>query len=110
MRYILFFWALPMGLFWGWFGLSYYDMNFGLLIFSRLVHDFAFQFYGDILGIDPAVIPPLVAKAGMTTTPLISAFSASRPRRDLPAWARDAWPRFFGEKPLPSILNRSSAP
>lgn len=110
MRYLLLFWALPLVLFWGWFGLSYYDINFGLLIFSRLVHDFAFQFYGDMLGIDPALIPPLVAKACVTDSLLIFGFFAFRRRREAAQWLRANWPRYFGDRPVPSILNRSSAP
>lgn len=86
MRYILIFWAVPMALFWGWFTLSYYDMNFGWLILSRLVHDFAFQFYGDILGIDPATIPPLVARACVVDTAIIFGIYGWRRRADVRAW------------------------
>jgi len=86
MRYILLFWALPMGLFWGWYGLSYYDVNFGLLFLSRDVHDFAFAVYGGILNIDPATIPPLVAKACVVDTLLIFAIYGFRRRRDIAAW------------------------
>lgn len=86
MRWILIFWAVPMGLFWGWFYLSYHDINFGLLFFSRLVHDFAFEFYGNLLGIDPATIPPLVARACVVDTGLIAAIYAFRKRRQIAAW------------------------
>lgn len=86
MRYILMFWAVPMGLFWGWFGLSYYDMNFGWLILSRVVHDFAFQFYGDLIGIDPATIPPLVARACVVDTGIIFGIFAWRRRADIRSW------------------------
>jgi hypothetical protein len=86
MRYILLFWALPMGFFWAWFGLSYYDINFGLLFFSRGVHDFAFEFYGNLLGIDPATIPPLVARACVVDTALIFGIYAFRKRREIAAW------------------------
>lgn len=80
MRYILLFWAMPLGIFWGWYYLSYHDMNFGLLMLSRPVHDFAFAFYGDILGIDPKTIPPLVARACVVDTLLIMAIFAFRRR------------------------------
>ena len=63
MRYLVALWALPLGLFWGWFGLSYYDVNFGYLILSRQVHDLVFDLYGQILGLAPEQIPWLVAKA-----------------------------------------------
>lgn len=86
MRYILIFWALPLGLFWGWYFLSYHDINFGLLFFSRLLHDFAFDFYGTMLGIDPATIPGLVARACVIDTALIFAILAFRRRRKIAAW------------------------
>jgi hypothetical protein len=86
MKYILFFWAVPMGLFWGWFGLSYYDMNFGWLILSRVVHDFAFRFYGDILGIDPAVIPAMVARACVVDTAIIFGILGWRRRAEIRSW------------------------
>lgn len=86
MRYILLFWAMPMGLFWGWFYLSYNDINFGLTFLSRPVHDFAFGFYGNLLGIDPQTIPPLVARACVVDTVVIFAIYAFRRRRDIIAW------------------------
>ena len=88
MRYILLFWALPMGLFWGWFYLSYHDINFGFLMLSRQVHDFAFAFYGGLLGIDPETIPPLVARACVVDTLLIMAIYAFRKRREIAEWVR----------------------
>lgn len=89
MRYILIFWAAPLGIFWGWYFLSYYDINFGLLFFSRVVHDFAFQFYGDILGIEPSSIPPMVARACVVDTGIILAIFAFRKRRSIMAWWRE---------------------
>ena len=38
MRYIIALWALPLVIFWGWFGLSYFDMNFGYVMLTRQVH------------------------------------------------------------------------
>lgn len=86
MRYILLFWVLPMGGFWAWFLLSYHDINFGLAMFSRRAHDFAFGFYGDILGIDPATIGPLVARACVVDTLILLAIFAFRRRREIRAW------------------------
>lgn len=90
MRYILIFWGLPMGLFWGWYYLSYNDINFGMLFFSRLMHDFAFQFYGNLIGIDPATIPPLVARACVVDTFIIFGIYGFRKRREIMAWWRGA--------------------
>lgn len=89
MRYILIFWALPMGLFWGWYGLSYHDVSFGTLFLSRRVHDFAFAFYGHLLGIDPATIPRLVLRACILDTALIFAIYAFRKRREIHGWWRE---------------------
>ena len=63
MRYILIFWAAPLGFFWGWYFLSYNDISFGMSFFSRQMHDLVFQIYGHILGIDPQIILAMVAKA-----------------------------------------------
>ena len=103
MRYILIFWGLPMGFFWSWYYLSYNDINFGMLFFSRVMHDFAFEFYGNLLGIDPATIPPLVARACVVDTGLIAAIYAFRKRRQISAWwsatrARSAGPE-VGQAP-----------
>ncbi len=86
MRYILLFWALPLGLFWGWFALSYHDMHFGYVFLSRLVHDFVFEMYGSILGIDPAIIPPMVAKATILDTAIIFGIFGFRRRDRIRAW------------------------
>ena len=86
MRYILLFWAVPMGLFWGWYYLSYHDISFGLLFLSRAVHDYAFGFYGAILGIDPATIGPLVMRACVIDTALIFSIWGFRRRREIVAW------------------------
>ncbi len=102
MKYVLGFWALPMGLFWGWYFLSLNDVNFGLLIFSRQMHDMFFEIYGNILGIDPQTIPALAARACVVDTLLLMAIWAFRRRRSLIAWARAAWGRYRGEAASPS--------
>lgn len=80
MRYLLIFWAFPMGFFWSWYFLSLNDMNFGLLFFSRQVHELTFRIYGSMLGLDPAVIPAMVARACAFDTLLIAAIFAFRRR------------------------------
>ncbi len=86
MRYILIFWAVPMGLFWGWYYLSYHDMHFGMLFLTRAVHDYAFGFYADILGIEASIIPPLVMRACIIDTALIFSIFGFRKRREILAW------------------------
>ena len=86
MRWVFALWALPMGIFWGWFYLSSNDMNFGYVMLTRQVHDLLFQLYGEMLGVDPATIPPLVAKACILDTLLILAIWAFRRRQAIAAW------------------------
>lgn len=88
MKYILLFWALPMGLFWGWYYLSYNDMHFGYLMLSRLLHDHVFEIYGNILGVDPAILPPLIIRACIVDTALIFAIFGFRRRRQIREWVR----------------------
>lgn len=97
MRYVLFLWALPMGIIWGWYFLSFHDINFGFLILSRLVHDAVFDVYGQILGVDPQTIPVLLAKACVFDTALIGALFAFRRRRQLLAYYRRQKACYFGE-------------
>ena len=90
MRWIFAAWALPMGIFWGWYFLSLNDMNFGYVMLTRQVHDLLFQLYGEMLGVEPATIPPLVAKACILDTLLILAIWAFRRRQAIAAWFRAA--------------------
>ncbi|EKF19560.1 DUF6105 family protein [Nitratireductor pacificus] len=111
MRYLLLFWALPMGLFWGWYGLSYHDINFGLGFFSREMNDLLFRLYGDILGIEPETIPPLVARACVVDSFLLLGIVAFRRRKAIRAWLKEKRAAYAGEKAVqPSAPNLSSAP
>lgn len=86
MRWVFAAWALPMGVFWGWYFLSYYDMNFGYVMLTRQAHDLLFQLYGQMLGVEPATIPPLVAKACVLDTLVILSIWAFRRRKAIAAW------------------------
>jgi hypothetical protein len=86
MRWVFAAWALPMGIFWGWYFLSLNDMNFGYVMLTREVNDLLFQLYGQILGIEPTTIPALVAKACILDTLLILAIWAFRRRHAIAAW------------------------
>lgn len=88
MRYIIGFWAVPMGFFWGWYFLSLNDINMGTSFFSRQLHDLVFTIYGNILGMDPAVIPGRVAKACVFDTFLIFGIVAFRKRQAIIAWIK----------------------
>jgi hypothetical protein len=88
MRTLFALWAAPLALFWGWFFLSLNDINFGYVMLSRQVHDFAFQLYGQMLGVDPAIIPGMVARACIFDGFLLMALWAFRRRRNIAAWIR----------------------
>lgn len=88
MKWVLFFWALPLVILGSWYTLSYYDINFGYLILSRQMHDLVFQVYGNILGLPPEDIPPLVLKAIIVDTLLLIAIMSFRRRRAILAWWR----------------------
>lgn len=96
MKYVFTAWATPLLLFWGWYFLSLNDMHFGYVMLSRAVHDFVFELYGEMLGIDPAVVPGLVARACVLDTLLIGAIWAFRRRRELAGWGRRIRGRYVG--------------
>ena len=41
MKWFLILWAGPIALLGSWYGLSYYDMNFGIFMLTRDAHDLA---------------------------------------------------------------------
>ena len=84
MRWILAAWALPLVIFWGWYFLSPINLHFGYVMLTRHVHDIVFQLYGEMLGIDPALLPGLVAKACILDTVLLLAIWAFRRRAESP--------------------------
>jgi len=86
MRYVLIFWALPLGLFWSWYFLSLNDLDFGSVMLSREMHDLVFGLYGDLLGIEPSTIPPLVARACVIDTFILLGIVAFRRRRAIRDW------------------------
>ncbi|MHC1549165.1 DUF6105 family protein [Phyllobacterium sp. K27] len=90
MRSFLIFWGGPLVFLWGWYFLSYYDLSMGMHFFSRELHDQVFTIYGNILGIAPESIPPLVARACVFDTGLVLLLIAFRRRRKIIAWIK-AW-------------------
>ncbi|UCI05578.1 DUF6105 family protein [Mesorhizobium sp. B1-1-8] len=88
MRTLFALWAAPLVLFWGWFFLSLNDINFGYVMLSRQLHDFAFQLYGQMLGVDPAIIPGMVAKTCVFDSLLLFGLWTFRRRRNIAAWIR----------------------
>jgi hypothetical protein len=99
MRYLLVMWAAPLVLFWGWYFLSYYDINFGYVMLSRQLHDLVFELYGEMLGIDPAIIPGMIAKACVFDALIVLAIWAFRRRRTIAGWIRAGRDRWMGAGP-----------
>ncbi|MEM6461029.1 MAG: DUF6105 family protein [Pseudomonadota bacterium] len=85
MKWFLILWFVPVTFIGVWYGLSYHDMNFGFIMLSRQVHDLVFQIYGDMLGIPPADIPPLVLKAIILDSAIVLGIAAFRWRRSIAA-------------------------
>jgi Family of unknown function (DUF6105) len=86
MKWFLILWAGPVLLLGAWYGLSYYDMSFGFFMLTRQTHDLVFQIYGNILGIDPQALPPLVARAIAVDSLIVMSIVAFRKRRQIIAW------------------------
>ncbi|MGB7433647.1 MAG: DUF6105 family protein [Ahrensia sp.] len=86
MRYIFYFWFLPMSLFWAWFGLSYNDINLGTLFFSRDMHELVFAIYGSVLNLDYDTVVKLLIRACIVDTFLIFGIFAFRRRKQIKAW------------------------
>mgnify|MGYP000844688274 CR=1 FL=1 len=102
MRYLIAAWAAPLAIFWGWYFLSANDIDFGYLILSRRMHDLVFELYGQMLGIDPATIPGLVARACVLDSLLIVAIYAFRRRTVILAYVRELRARLAGAQSRPS--------
>lgn len=104
MRLFLLAFVLPISTFWGWFLLSAND--FGYVFFSRHMYDTVFQTYGNMLGMDPAAIPPLLVRACIVDTFIVLGIWAFRRRRDIAAWWNGRPSR---EAAMPVRLQRATA-
>ncbi|BCG94804.1 DUF6105 family protein [Mesorhizobium sp. 131-2-1] len=109
MRTLFALWAAPLLLFWGWFFLSLNDMNFGYVMLSRPLHDLVFQLYGEMLGIDPALIPGMVAKACVFDGFLLMALWAFRRRRNIAAWVSNRWQGSVPQERLSQVTGADPA-
>lgn len=111
MKWFLILWAAPIALLGSWYGLSYYDVSFGIFMLTRDAHDLVFRIYGHVLGIPPESIPPLVARAIVVDSLFVFAIIAFRRRKRIAAWWR-ARRQSSSEATadLPSAESLSSAP
>jgi len=103
VKYVFASWAVPMIVFWGWYFLSLNDMNFGYVMLSREVNDLLFQLYGEVLGVDPATLPPLVARTCVFDGLMLAGIWAFRRRRELTAWGRASYSRYIATDSEPNI-------
>lgn len=112
MKWFLILWAAPVALLGSWYGLSYYDMSFGIFMLTRDAHDLVFRVYGHVLGIPPETIPPLVARAIAFDSLIVFAIIAFRKRREIKAWWQRRQPDREGRmaQDMPSADSLSSAP
>ncbi len=97
MKWFLILWITPVSLISAWYGLSYYDLNFGFLMLTRDVHDLVFKIYGDILGIPPEDIPPLLLRALIVDSLIVLAIVAFRYRKRIAAWVRERRAAYYDE-------------
>lgn len=103
MRYIFVAWATPLVLFWGWYFLSINDMNFGSVYMSRAFNLAIFDLYGELLGMDPATIPWMMAKGFVFDTLLILAIWAFRRRKQIAEKVRALRARYASAESAPSV-------
>ena len=57
-----------------------------LLLFLLLHHDLVFEIYGNILGLPPESLPPLVARAIAVDSLIVFAIIGFRKRKQIAAW------------------------
>ena len=86
MRYVLIFWLLPVGTLAAWLYFASHDINFGTTFFSRDMYDLVFRLYGQVLGMDPSLLPPLIWKALVVDTLLVLLIWAFRRRKTIHGW------------------------
>ena len=109
MKWFLLAWIIPVTLLGGWYGLSYHDIHFGFVMLSRRAHDLVFQIYGQMLGMPPEAIPPLLLKAIVVDSLIVLAIVAFRYRKDIANWWRERRGA-YQDQPVDSEDNLSKAP
>lgn len=107
MRLFLIMWFVPLSLTGIWYGLSSNDISFGTLIFSREMHDKVFGIYAAVLGVEPEVLPPMLAKALIFDTFLVIGIAAFRWRKHWWPQTR-AWLARLGGKGKPEAITESA--
>lgn len=88
MKWFLVFWGGPILFLGSWYWLSLHDMSFGFFMLTREAHDLVFRVYGNVLGIPPETIPPLVMRAIVVDTIVLYSIILFRRRKKIVAWWR----------------------
>lgn len=83
IRYLLIFWGLPLGSFWGWYTLSYFNAGLGTIYLTRNFHDLYFELAGNILGVPPEAVPLIIAKVCVVDTLVIFGIAAIGKRHSI---------------------------
>lgn len=109
MKWFLLAWLIPIVLLGGWYGLSYHDIHFGFVMLTRRAHDLVFEIYGNILGMPPQDIPPLVIKAVFVDSLIVLGIVAFRYRKGIGGWIREKRGG-YAESPAESEESLSKAP
>jgi hypothetical protein len=86
MRTFLLLFFVPMVTFWGWYLMSAADV--GYVMFSREMHEYVFFTYGQMMGIEPELLPPMIVRACIFDTFIVLGIWAFRRRREIAAWWR----------------------
>ena len=105
MRVIFILWLIPLVLFWGWYGLSAYDINFGYFFLSRVFHDHLFEIYGGILNMPAENVP--IALAWIFAIDTVMVFFGVAAIRWYKLWLPPMYgklKRVFTGKPQPKML------
>ena len=104
MKWFIILWAGPVALLFGWYFLSLNDVSFGVFMLTREAHDLVFRIYGNILGIDPALLPPMVLRAIAVDSLFVVALLAFRRRKQIAAWWRGRQEASAAEQ-VPASIN-----
>ncbi|WFR96533.1 DUF6105 family protein [Rhizobium tumorigenes] len=110
MKWFLLFWGGPIFFLGSWYWLSYYDISFGIFMYTREVHDLTFQVYGKVLGLPPESIPPLVLRAIIIDSLVVFALIGFRKRKLIVAWWQARQASRPGNRLRDSEDSLSSAP
>lgn len=110
MRWLIGGWVAPVSFLLLWLGLASNDWSFGVHFFSRAMYDEVFGVYGNLLGLAPETVPPMVVRAILLDSCVVVALFAFRRRTQILNFAGRTWQRYRSRLAPASTDNLSSAP